>query len=159
MHRQSARLRELGGVACLLLLSASLLPGSEAPRADTPASQSDPAKPGAVSAEKHSASHKKKLVAPYALLFGTVWGTDNRPLYGVRVQLRRADEKKPRWEQYSDHNGECAFRVPAGKAEYVAVADQKPYNIQRNNHLGTAEPAKIHVENDERVDFGLHLKK
>ena len=155
MHRQSARLRVLGSVACLLLLSASLLPGSEAPKADTPES----GEPEAASAEQHNANHKKKLVAPYALLFGTVWGTDNRPLYGVRVQLRRADEKKPRWEQYSDHNGECAFRVPAGKAEYLAVVDPKSYNIQRNNHLGTVEPAKIHVENDERVDFGLHLKK
>ena len=51
---------------------------------------------------------------PYALIFGTVWGPDDHPLYGVKVKIRRADQKKAHWELYSDHNGEFAQRVPPG---------------------------------------------
>src|ERR1700683_188971 len=40
---------------------------------------------------------------PYALIFGTVWDPDGRPIYGITVKIRRADEKKTRWELYSDH--------------------------------------------------------
>ncbi len=92
-----------------------------------------------------------KEPAPYALIFGTVWGPDNRPVYGVHVRLRRADDTKPKWEAYSDHNGEFAIRVPAGEADYVAIADIK-------THGGAPKPeAKVHVDNDERVDISLHL--
>src|SRR3984893_16431018 len=54
---------------------------------------------------------------PYALIFGTVWGPDDRPIYGVRVKIRRAQDKKPKWELYSNHTGEFAQRVQAGKAD------------------------------------------
>ena len=67
------------------------------------------------------AKHEK----PYALIFGTVWGPDNHPLYGVKIKLRRQDEKKARWELYSDHHGEFALRVPAGKQDYVLWPDLK----------------------------------
>src|ERR1700733_7991606 len=51
---------------------------------------------------------------PYALIYGTVWGPDDHPLYGVTVKIRRADQKKARWELYSDHSGEFAQRAPRG---------------------------------------------
>ncbi len=88
---------------------------------------------------------------PYALIFGTVWNKDGRPVYGVPVKIRRADEKKSRWELMSDHNGEFAQRVPAGKAEYVIWADVKVPKGQQKPQV-TAK-----VENDERVDISLHL--
>ena len=66
---------------------------------------------------------------PYALIFGTVWDPDGHPLYGVKVKIRRADEKKARWELYSNHTGEFAQRVPAGKADYVVWADVKGYKL------------------------------
>src|SRR5574338_1600718 len=53
---------------------------------------------------------------PYALIFGTVYGADDRPAYGVKVKIRGATEKKARWELYSDHHGEFAQRLPAGAA-------------------------------------------
>src|SRR5450631_1734224 len=46
----------------------------------------------------------KRAEKPYALIYGTVWGPDGRPLYGVKVEIRRADQKKARWELYSDHS-------------------------------------------------------
>ena len=61
----------------------------------------------------------------YALIFGTVWGPDNRPVYGVPVKIRRAQDKKAKWEVYSDHHGEFAQRVPPGEADYILSADPK----------------------------------
>lgn len=92
-----------------------------------------------------------KEPANYALIFGTVWGPDNRPVYGVKVKIRRADQKKAKWELYSDHNGEFAQRVPVGTADYVVWAEVKTKG-------GAPKPeTKVHVDNDERVDISLHL--
>jgi hypothetical protein len=92
---------------------------------------------------------------PYALIFGTVWGPDNRPAYGVKIKIRREGEKKARWEQFSDHSGEFAQRVPAGKQDYVVWADG--YKSPTGHPL-QAEEVKVHVDGDERADTGLHLK-
>ena len=88
---------------------------------------------------------------PYALIFGTVYGPDKRPAYGIRVRIRRADQKNPRWELLSDHQGEIAQRVPAGSADYIVSA------VATGKH-GPATEVTVHVQNDERVDIGLHLK-
>ncbi|HXM21675.1 MAG TPA: hypothetical protein VN948_10470 [Terriglobales bacterium] len=102
-------------------------------------------------------SAKNKREKPYAVIFGTVWGPDDHPLYGVRVKIRREDEKKARWELYSDHNGEFAQHVPAGKQDYVIWADLERRNFENGNQLH-GEEVKVHVDADERVDTGLHLK-
>jgi hypothetical protein len=94
----------------------------------------------------------------YALIFGTVWGPSDLPLYGVKVRIRRADQKKPHWELYSDHHGEFAQRVPAGTADYVIWADVKGYKAPGGTRLEAGPEVKVHVENNERVDTGLHLK-
>jgi hypothetical protein len=99
----------------------------------------------------------KKHDQPYALIYGTVWGPDNSPVYGVHVKIRREGEKKVRWELYSDHNGEFAQRVPAGQADYVVWADLKGYKAMNGKPLRAGEEVKVHVEYDERVDIGLHL--
>ena len=95
---------------------------------------------------------------PYALIFGTVWSPDNRPLYGVKIKIRRADQKKARWELYSDHNGEFAQRLPPGRADYLVWSDLKGYKPSAGKQLQPAEEVKVHIEGDERVDIGLHLK-
>lgn len=88
---------------------------------------------------------------PYALIFGTVYAPDDRPAYGVRVKIRRAEEKKARWELFSDHHGEFAQRLPAGRADYVVWADVKGPKDRPKPE------ARVHIENDERVDISLHL--
>ena len=100
---------------------------------------------------------EKKHDQPYALIFGTVWGPDDLPVYGMMIKIRRESDKKARWELHSDHNGEFAIRVPAGKQDYVIWADLKSYKSPNGRQLQVAE-VKVHVENDERIDTGLHLK-
>ena len=103
-------------------------------------------------------AEQKKSEKPYALILGTVWGPDNRPRFGVRVKIRRVDEKKPRWELYSDHNGEFAQRVPAGRADYLVWADLKGYKSSAHNELHSGTEVMVHIEYDERADIGLHLR-
>lgn len=93
----------------------------------------------------------------YALIFGTVWGPDDRPVYGVKVLIRRADQKKPKWELYSNHTGEFAQRVPAGPADYVIRADAKSVKVLSNNKLHPGSEVTAHIVAEERVDVGLHL--
>ncbi len=97
-------------------------------------------------------------VAPYALIYGTVWGPDNQPVYGIHIKIRRAGEKKVRWEATSDHSGEFAQRVPAGEADYLITADVKGSDIPKKlKQLKPGPEVKVHIMNDEREDVGVHL--
>lgn len=99
------------------------------------------------------AAQKEK---PYALIVGTVWGPDNRPVYGVPVQIRRAKDKKPKWEVYSDHHGEFAQRLPAGESDYILTADLKHVKSPDGKPLH-AQAVTVHIYGEERQDIGVHL--
>ena len=96
---------------------------------------------------------------PYALIAGTVWGPDDRPVYGVTVRIRRSTDKpkKVRWEVYSDHMGEFAQRVPAGEADYILWADLKGFKPADGKPVRLVQEVTVHVYNEEREDTGLHL--
>jgi hypothetical protein len=102
--------------------------------------------PQLFSGDTHQENKKSK---PFAVLFGTVLDKNNHAVYGVKVKIREAGHKKPQWELVSDHEGEFAQRVPPGKADYVISADTKG--------KGPRPEVIVHVANDERVDFFLHL--
>jgi hypothetical protein len=89
----------------------------------------------------------------YALIYGTVWGPDDRPIAGVPVSIRRSGDKKAKWQLTSDNRGEFAQRVPAGADDYLIEADIK-------TPQGQPRPqATVHIAGDERQDVGLHLTK
>jgi hypothetical protein len=113
---------------------------------------------GTAIAVRPAPAAEKKSEKPYALIFGTVWSPENHPLYGVKVEIRRAGDKKPRWELYSDHNGEFAQRVPAGRADYLVRANLKGSKSSNRNGLREGTEVTVHIENDERTDIGLHLR-
>ncbi|HEY3974015.1 MAG TPA: hypothetical protein VGM18_13495 [Candidatus Sulfotelmatobacter sp.] len=94
---------------------------------------------------------------PYALIAGTVWGPDDHPVYGVPVKIRRAKDKKPKWQLYSDHMGEFAQRVPAGESDYILSADLKGLKTVEGKPLRLVQEVTVHIYNDEREDTGLHL--
>ena len=108
---------------------------------------------------RSTAAADQKHDQPYALIFGTVWGPDNHPLYGVKVKIRRTDQKKAHWELYSDHHGEFAQRVPPGPSDYLVWAEPKGYKSKVGKELHQDGEVKVHVENDEREDIGLHLRQ
>ena len=87
----------------------------------------------------------------YALIIGTVWGPDDRPVRGIPVTIRRESDKKPKWELVSDRRGEFAQRVPVGKMDYI---------IQANIKVAKGQPkpeTTVEIEDNERKDVGLHL--
>jgi len=106
-----------------------------------------------------SAAQEVKPGQPYAVLFGTVWGPDNRPVYGIRIKIRRSTDKpkKVRWERSSDHRGEFAARVPVGEADYIVTADLKGVKFADGTPARLDKDVTVHVYNDEREDFSLHL--
>ena len=101
---------------------------------------------------------EQKPEKPYALIYGTVFGPDNRSVYGIKVKIRRADQKKAKWELYSDHSGEFAQRVPAGRVDYIVSADVKSCKVPECKKLRGGTEVTVHVQNDERADINLHLK-
>jgi hypothetical protein len=106
-----------------------------------------------------ASNNKLKPTDAYALIFGTVWGPDNHPVYGIKVEIHRAPGKKPHWELVSDHSGEFAQRVPAGEADYIITADLKGVKTKDGQPVRLQEPVTVHVEYDERVDMSLHLTR
>lgn len=111
--------------------------------------------PGRQVADAAAGPIPQKELKPYALIFGTVWDKDDRPVYGVPVKIRPASEKKEKakWELVSNHTGEFAQRVPVGPSDYIVWADIK-------TPKGTPKPQKIvHIQTDERVDISLHLNQ
>ena len=104
------------------------------------------------------AAFAQKEEKPYALLFVTVWGPDNRAVYGVKVLIRQAKDKKPHWEIYSDHRGEAAQRLPPGPGDYVVSAETKGVKDMNGKDLQPGDEVSVHFVKEERLDIGLHLK-
>lgn len=98
----------------------------------------------------------------YGVMFGTAYGPDDRPMYGVRVTIRPVGKKHPSWELISDHRGEFAQRVPpqpadylvTGQAEVAPVENGKPQTSKKKRLKGEA---KVHIDGAEWHDFSLHL--
>ena len=93
-----------------------------------------------------------------ALIFGTVWGADDRPLAGIVVKIRRAGEKKARWEARSNRRGEFDQEVPSGKQDYVIWAETKGFKLPDGRRLQPSPEVTVHIESNERADTGLHLQ-
>jgi len=106
------------------------------------------------------AAAQRSKEKPFAVIVGTMWGPDDRPVYGVTVKIRKSTDKpkKVRWEVYSDHHGEFEQRLPAKEAEYVVWADLKGYKPADGKPLHLVKEVTVHIYNDERQDIGLHLQ-
>ena len=97
------------------------------------------------------AAQNQAQTKDYALIVGTVWGPDNRPVAGIPIKIRRATDKKAKWELMSDNRGEFAQRVPPGAQDYIIQADIKTLKGQPKPEI------TVKIEDNERKDVGLHL--
>ena len=100
-----------------------------------------------------STSSQQAAKKDYALIYGTVWGPGDHPVAGVPISIRRASDKKAKWQQVSDRSGEFAQRVPVGAQDYVVQADIKMPKGQPKPEV------TVHIDDDERKDISLHLSK
>src|SRR5215470_13459213 len=98
----------------------------------------------------HTASETRKpKTKETAVIFGTVWGPDDRGLPGIRVNIRKAGEKKTRWQVFSNRRGEFEQEVPSGKQDYVIRADVKGVKLPDGRHLQPSPEVTVHIESNE----------
>lgn len=105
----------------------------------------------------------QKKEQPYGLISGTVYGPDDRPLYGVRIQIHPVGKKHPAWDLISDHRGEFAQRVPINPSDYEVIGvvelapmvDGKP---QPSRKQRVQDIRKVHVDKDVIQDISLHMR-
>lgn len=83
------------------------------------AAASKPSKPG-----KQKYSHANDF-----LIHGTVFTDKSLSFPGVQLRIRKAGEKKFRWESYTNSRGEFAVRVPQG-SDYEMVVRAKGFAEQ-----------------------------
>jgi hypothetical protein len=144
--------------ACLAILAFAAMARPQA--ADQ---AQDPNQPQTTEKQTAEKKAKRKAEKPYALIFGTAYGPDDRPLYGVKITIRPQTKKHPSWDLMSDHRGEFAQRVPPGpadylihgEAEYAPLGDDGKLQLSKKKRL--KGDAKAHVESEERLDISLHL--
>jgi hypothetical protein len=77
--------------------------------------------------QAESADKKKPTLG--FLIIGTVFNERALSFPGVQVRIRRMDQKKFRWETYTNSRGEFAVRVPEG-FDYEVVVRAKHYQHQ-----------------------------
>jgi hypothetical protein len=90
-------------------------------------SSTPPAQPpnsSSSSSSKHGHTHANDF-----LVVGTVFTDKAYALAGAHLRVRRASEKKFRWETYTNSRGEFALRVPQGD-EYEIVVLAKGFADQ-----------------------------
>ena len=92
-------------------------PSGSAPNSQAP--PAPPSKPG-----KKIYSHVNDF-----LIRGTVFTDKALSFPGVQLRIRRAGEKKFRWESYTNSRGEFAVRVPQG-SDYEMVVRVKGFAEQ-----------------------------
>ena len=95
-------------------------------RAASPSQTGESADTQAESGTKGSSKNKAE---PGFLIIGTVFDEKAFSFPGVQVRIRRADEKKFRWETYTNSRGEFAVRVPSG-FDYEVIVRAKHYQDQ-----------------------------
>jgi hypothetical protein len=97
-------------------------PESSSSSSSAPAAQSSSA--SSSSSSKRGHSHANDF-----LVLGTVFTDKAYALPGAHIRVRRASEKKFRWDTYTNSRGEFALRVPQGD-EYEIVVIAKGFTDQ-----------------------------
>jgi hypothetical protein len=97
--------------------------------AQEPASPQPPGPVSAPGASTKKPAKKKYSHADDFLIRGTVFNDKALSAPGVQLRVRRAGDKKFRWESYTNSRGEFAVRVPQGAA-YEMVIRAKGFTEQ-----------------------------
>jgi Carboxypeptidase regulatory-like domain len=137
-------------ISSVLLAAVLFFPVLAAGQEPSPSSGS-PASNGAngqSSANTGSSSSKtKKREIPSFLIIGTVFNERDLSFPGVQVRIRRSDDRKFRWETYTNSQGEFAVRVPPGY-QYEVVIHVKKYKDQN-------QPVDSKVDVQKRLSIKL----
>jgi hypothetical protein len=120
------RLVRFLGVCLLLFPIGQAFAQTQEPPPPTAPADSAPKPPVASSSKPAS---KRYSHANDFLIRGTVFDDKALSFPAVQLRVRRAGEKKFRWESFTNSRGEFAIRVPQG-SEYEMVVHTKGYQDQ-----------------------------
>jgi carboxypeptidase family protein len=114
----------LAGMAVLLVCVDPAIDRAQEPA--PPAPQAPPAAPppAADKPQKQRYSHANDF-----LIIGTVFDPKGFAFPGVELKIRRTNEKKYRWDSYTNSRGDFAVRVPQG-SDYEMVIHAKGFADQ-----------------------------
>jgi Carboxypeptidase regulatory-like domain len=121
---KSPRRIAIVGMASLLICF-----GSFFSRAQEPAPPTPQAPPSSQSSSLDKPQKQKYSHANDFLIIGTVFDPKGYALPGVELRVRRSNEKKYRWDSYTNSRGEFAVRVPQG-SDYEMVIRAKGFADQ-----------------------------
>jgi hypothetical protein len=96
--------------------------------AQTPSTPQQPAAAASAESSSKQAQNKSGHANDF-LVRGTVFTPEGLALPGAELHIRRASEKKFRWNDAANSRGEFAIRVKMG-ADYEVVATAKGYQDQ-----------------------------
>ena len=124
MHRQKWIV-----ILCAAALAASL--AGESGRAQEQAAPPSGSTPNSQAPATDTAKLGKKKYshANDFLIHGTVFSDKALSFPGVQLRIRKAGEKRFRWESYTNSRGEFAMRVPQG-SDYEMVVRAKGFAEQ-----------------------------
>jgi hypothetical protein len=88
--------------------------------------------------ESSSAGKSKHHRADDLVIRGTVFNERGLAMQRVKLRIRRSDQKKARWETYTNSRGEFAVRVPKGP-DYEIAAESKGFAKQSQAINGQSE--------------------
>jgi hypothetical protein len=132
-------LKALASILCAVTICIGVL--AQEPALPPPASA--PPAQGSSS----STSQNKERPLPTFLIIGTVFNEKALSFPGVQVRIRRSDEKKFKWETYTNSRGEFAIRVYPGY-DYEVVAHVKKYQDQ-------SQPVNAKADVQQRLSIKL----
>lgn len=106
---------------CLSIAFVVPFPQESAPRAPQ---QAPPPAAGQQTPKSPPVDSKGRPI-PSFLILGTVFDEKALSMPGARVRIRRSEEKKYRWETYTNSRGEFAVRVVPGYEYEVTIHNDK----------------------------------
>jgi hypothetical protein len=85
--------------------------------------------PAAQSSSSNKSQNQKYSHANDFLVIGTVFNDKGFAFPGAELKIRRSNEKKFRWDSYTNSRGEFAVRVPKG-SDYEMIVHAKGFADQ-----------------------------
>lgn len=140
MHSQ----RWISVLGVAVLLPATIFAGSQQPPSP-PETSAPPAAGQDSSSKQKPGKHQHDF-----LVRGTVFTPEGLGFAGAKIRIRRAGEKKFRWEDFANRRGEFAIRVQMG-SDYEVVVTGKGFKEQTH-----AVDAKTGARIEE---FVVHMER
>jgi hypothetical protein len=113
------------GTTALFICFAPAFSRAQEPALATPQAPPASGAPAPGKPQKEKYSHANDF-----LIIGTIFDPKGYAFAGAELRVRRSNEKKYRWDGYTNSRGEFAVRVPQG-SDYEMVIHAKGFADQR----------------------------